>query len=144
MFELEKKLENIISEGFLLHGSRFNIQNNFLAPNNKKEVFATNNYEIALMKAIVSSNNLNYPGLVYPLFIDEKNPLELHIYGMNPDTIGKEGYIYVVSKKSFKNEPKNSCQYVNKNKNVPIIEVIKVYKDDLKIPIFNITETKIQ
>lgn len=137
MVSLEKELQKYVNEGFLLHGSRIEIKNGFIEPNEGK-VFATNNYEIAIMKSIVSSKDLIYPGLVYPYFIHKNSPIELHIYGMNEDTIGANGFIYVIDKEGFKNEPKGSWQYILDDNSVPIIKKIKTSKDDLKIPIFSI------
>ena len=121
----------------LFHGSRVDIEDGFLIPNSRGEVFASNNYDIALMKAIVSNVDLKSPGLVYSYFIDEKNPLQLRIYGMHSNTIGEKGFIYVVPKTCFEiNDPKGSWQYISKNK-VPILEKIEVSRADLTIPIFD-------
>lgn len=123
---MEEFLNKLIKEyNCLLHGSRTDIVDNQLNP----IVYATNTPEIALMRAIISNRNLKHSGLSYSHFLNEK-PLKVNIYGINNETIGDKGYIYVITQtKDFENNPKGSWQYLS-NKVVPFIAKIEVQKSD--------------
>ncbi|MFT4311203.1 MAG: hypothetical protein ACMXX7_01100 [Candidatus Woesearchaeota archaeon] len=127
----------------LLHGSRTEISDNCLKQNGAGKVYGSDLAAIALMRAIVSNRGLEYPGLQYPYFIDEKNPLEVIIHGINDNTIGQEGFIYVLNQREgFENNPKGSWQYVKTGQDVPIAAKIAVEKSDFTYPIFDLTNNR--
>lgn len=127
----------------LLHGSRTEISDDQLKQNGSGKVYGSDLAAIALMRAIVSNRGLEYPGLQYPYFIDEKHPLEVRVHGINDDTIGQNGFIYVLNQRDgFENDPKGSWQYVRTGQDVPIAAKIAVEKSDFTYPIFDVTNNK--
>lgn len=138
-------LNHIVAKhGFLLHGSRVDISDDFIRPNSKGNVFATDLGSIAILKAIFSNRGLKPPhGLEYSYYINEETPLVLKIHGIQEETIGNEGFIYIIPNKSgFINDPKDSWQYVKKRTNVPYSLKIKVPRKDFKYPIFDVTNNR--
>jgi hypothetical protein len=124
----------------LLHGSRTEF-NNHLKPNIQGRVFSTDSAAIALLKAIIS-NELPPPGLKYPYFIDKKHPLEVKIHGINDETIGDKGFVYVLNQREgFENDPKGSWQYVKRGE-APIAARIVVKRSDFTYPIFDVTNSR--
>lgn len=131
------------SRNVLLHGSRIDISDNCLHPNDRGEVFASDVAGGAIMKAILSRDGLPHPGLRYPLIIDEKNPPEVRIYGFNDNTIGERGFVYVIPDRGgFENKPAGSWQYVSIGKNVPITAKVEVLKEDFNYPVFDVTQSR--
>jgi hypothetical protein len=126
----------------LLHGSRTEIFQEYLIPNAAGEVFATDLASIALMKSIISNSGLIYPGIQYPYFINEEDPLIVSITGLNENTIGQSGFVYILNQREgFENDPKGSWQYVNRGR-IPINAKIAVEKTDFTYPIFDVTHNK--
>lgn len=124
----------------LLHGSRVDIHDPSLMQNGEGEVFGTDLAGIALMRAIVSNRRLIRPGLVYPYFVNADHPLEVKIYGINEETIGENGFIYVINQREgFENTPKGSWQYLRTGMDVPIVAKIPVERADFTYPIFDMT-----
>jgi hypothetical protein len=124
----------------LLHGTRTEISDDHLKQNGAGKVYGSDLAAIALMRAIVSNRGLENPGLQYPYFIDEEHPLEVKIHGINDDTIGQNGFIYILNQRSgFENDPKGSWQYVWKGQDVPIAAKIAIEKSDFTYPILDVT-----
>lgn len=122
----------------LLHGSRTDISDPNLKPNRKNRVYATNYGSIAILKAVFSNWNLKGNGLGYPIWINEHTPLELRIEGLNKDTIGDGGFVYVINSAEFFNHPPGSWQYINTGRDVPIQAKIEVEYDDFKYPVIDV------
>jgi hypothetical protein len=99
----------------------------------KEKIFATDEPAVAIMKAIYS--NVGVESLNYPYVISERTPMKLEIEGVQPNTIGEKGYIYVINEKEgFQNEPKGSWQYIKKGEN-EFVQCIEVEKSDFKYPV---------
>lgn len=127
----------------LLHGSRVNVSVSFLRPNRNGEVFATNDARIAILKAIFSNRGLKSPGLEYPYYINERNPLTLRIHGINNNTIGDIGFVYIISDiGGFVNTPQGSWQYVKKNENVPFSDRLEILRSDFTYPVYDVTNRR--
>lgn len=127
----------------LLHGSRTDISDTHLKPNPAGKSFGANIAAIAIMRAIISNRGLTGNGLEYPYFIDKNHPLEVKIHGINDETIGEKGFIYVLNQKDkFENEPKGSWQYVCRNGFVPISAKVEVIRSDFTHPIYDVTNNK--
>jgi hypothetical protein len=127
----------------LLHGSRTEISDDHLKQNGAGKVYGSDLASIALMRSIVSNRGLEYPGLQYPYFIDAEHPLEVRVHGINDDTIGQNGFIYIINQRDgFENDPKGSWQYVRTGQDVPIVAKIAVEKSDFTYPIFDVTNNK--
>lgn len=128
----------------LLHGSRVDIRDNYIRPNRKGEVFATNLACIAILKAIFSNIGLERPhGLQYPYHISEKNPLVLRIHGINNNTIGNNGFVYIITEKSgFKNTRAGSWEYVKYHENIPFSYKLEIVRNDFNYPVFDVTNNK--
>lgn len=125
-------------EGYLFHGSRM-LFGNVINPGRDGFVYATNNPAIAIMKAVYS--NVNCINLGYPNFISKKNPLELHIKGINDNTIGEYGWVYLIKLDNsnindFVNEPIGSWQFKT-TKKVNACSIKKVYKKDFTYPVYD-------
>lgn len=127
------------SQNLLFHGSRHDFSGNIMPGKNGK-IYATDKGHIAILKAILSNKGLKSPGLSYPLFDNNQNGFEVRIYGIQKNTIGKEGYVYLLNDKTgFENYPEGSWQYVNKTgKSAPFTEKIKVTLNDFIYPIYDI------
>jgi len=131
------------SEGVLLHGSRVDISDNYIRPNNKGEVFATDLASIAILKAIVSNRGLIHPGLQYDWIINEENPLVLKIHGIREFTIGSVGFVYIIpDRNGFRNEPEGSWQYIKKGSRAHFSFKIEVSRDDFTYPIYDVTNRR--
>ncbi|MBT4175160.1 hypothetical protein HOC80_05125 [archaeon] len=125
----------------LLHGSRTEF-NNHLKPNEEGRVFSTDSGAIALLKAVIS-NELPFPGLKYPYFIDGRNPLVVKIHGINDETIGEKGFVYVLNQRQgFTNDPTGSWQYIKRGE-TPIAARIPVKRSDFAYPIIDVTNSRI-
>jgi hypothetical protein len=126
---------------YLLHGSRTNIKDNFLKSENV--IFGTFNSKIAIMKAIVSNNTSKTEGLEYPFHLNQDNPLIVKIHGIKKNTIGNEGFVYIIKDTDgFVNEPKGSWQYIKKSNKVKFVAKIFIERNDLKCPIYDIDNNK--
>jgi len=132
-------------DNLLLHGSREDISGPDLKPNGEGKIFATDLASIAIMRAIISNKDLKYPGLEYAYFIGDECPLEVKIYGMNENTIGSRGFVYVIAgkdKRGFENNPKDSWQYVKEDSPVPFIVKFEVLREDFTSPVFDVDKDK--
>ena len=127
----------------LLHGSRVDIQDKHIRPNQKGEVFTTNLACIAILKAIFSNIVLKRPeGLEYSYFIPE-NPLILKIHGIQNDTIGNKGFVYIITDKSgFENTRPGSWEFVKYNENIPFSYRLEIERKDFNYPVFDVTNNK--
>lgn len=126
-----------------LHGSRINIHDEFLRPNLNGDVFVTNDARIAILRAIFSNRGLISPGLRYPYLINENNPLILRIHGINNNTIGDSGFVYIISDTNgFSNSPPGSWQYVKKNANVPFSDRLEILRSDFTYRVYDVTNSK--
>jgi len=126
----------------LLHGSRKYIPEDFIKTNSKNEVYATDSGGIAILRAIISNKGLAYPGLEYPYFISDKEPLEVRIHGIKDDTIGEKGLVYIIpNREGFKNQPEGSWQYISSS-NACFSAIIEVLKEDFKYPVFDVDKNK--
>ncbi len=143
-YSIEELLNHLSDNYFcLLHGSRTDISDDYLIPNSNGDIFASNTSSIALMRSIISNNNLIRPGLKYSYYLDEKNPLKVEIYGINDETIGDNGFIYVLPDIiEFSNQPPGSWQYIAKCEKINISAVIPVNKTDFLYSIYDITNNK--
>ncbi len=122
----------------LLHGSRNLIQDKIKAINNG--IFATNLASIAIMESLISNIKCN---LRYPYIISKKNPLVIEIENINSKTIGKKGFIYIISSDNFENYPDKSWQFLNKeNKEVKILARVEISFKDFKYQIIDKTNNK--
>ena len=125
----------------LLHGSRNDIQDSHLSPRSGL-VYATDLASIALLKAVLSNRGLRGDGLIYPINVNDRNPLEVKILGLNDTTVGKSGFVYVINNtKEFVNAPKTSWQYMA-NSSAPISAKIEVKLSDFKYPIYDISNRR--
>ncbi|MGV8086445.1 MAG: hypothetical protein ACP5N1_02330 [Candidatus Woesearchaeota archaeon] len=142
-YTVEKLLQQLCDQNkILLHGSRTNITENYLRANPRGNIYGANLSAIALMKAILSNRELTGNGLEYPYFINE-NPLEVEINGLNEQTIGENGFVYLLNHtEEFQNYPTGSWQYILKKEYVPITAKIEVLRDDFKYPIYDITNNR--
>ena len=128
----------------LYHGSRDIISDSNLKPGERGEVCCSDLSAIAIMKAIISNIFETAPfNLGYWYHIDEQHPMGLEITGIHDDTIGENGYVYVINQRhSFKNNPKGSWQYVARDQTVPINARISVERIDYTYPIYDITNKR--
>ena len=127
----------------ILHGSRVDVSSSFLRPNRNGKVFATNDARIAILKAIFSNRELQSPGLEYPYFINERNPLTLRIHGINKETIGDIGFVYIISEiVGFVNTPQGSWQYVKKKESVPFSDRLDILRSDFIYPVYDVTNRR--
>lgn len=130
----------------LLHGSRSDISDDHLRPDELGRIYCSDLAAIALLKAIVSNRGLPYPGLQYPFFIDKTHPLEVRIHGMNDETLGNAGFVYVLNRREgFVNDPIGSWQYVKRGEEAPFaakFEVVRTDFPDFLYPLFDATHNR--
>lgn len=127
----------------LFHGSRTDITDTHLKQTGVGKIYGSNLAGIALMRAIISNRGLKSPGLQYPYFIDDNHPLEIKIHGINDDTIGTKGFVYVLNQRDlFKNNPLGSWQYEIEGQNVAIAAKVAVESTDFRYPIFDVTNNR--
>jgi len=141
----ENILDSLVKQHHvLLHGSRIAIRDSFLRPNQRGEVFTTNDARIAILRSIYSNRGLTPPGLEYPYFIGERSPLTLRIHGINPNTIGDNGFVYIITRtEAFYNSPRGSWQFVKMNTNVPFSNRITTIRSDFIYPVYDVTNNRI-
>lgn len=119
------------AHNFLLHGSREEI-NDALRPNDKGELFATDNAEVAIMRAIISNKNSR---LQYPYKIDDAHPLVVTIRNRQADTVGERGFVYIIGDRAgFVNHPPGSWQYVS-HSDVHFRARVEVFSEDVLCPV---------
>lgn len=123
----------------LLHGSREYFTDKYIKPNIKDGIlYATDAGSIAILKAIISNKWLSPPGLQYPHFISEKEPLEVRIHGIQKDTVGEKGLVYIIPKRDgFINDPCGSWQFKSDSKK-RFSAIIQVKREDFAYPIFDV------
>lgn len=130
----EKFLDYLCQKhGKLLHGSIHKILDNKLRSSLHK-IFTSNKSAIAIMRSLYSNENVN---LKYPYFISEKKPLVLKIHTPPNGKFIKtaKGFIYVVDNTGFKNEPKDSWQFIKETDAVEFDAIIETESDDFKYPV---------
>ncbi len=132
MNTLETLLQEYVDNGFLLHGSTVDIKDNYLKPNFYGKIYATNNYEIAIMKGIVSNINAC---LMYSWNVSSKNPLIILVKNMGQNPIHQKGFVYIIEKEYFIQE-KDNPEFIAYNKNINILEKIPVNLSDFKTPVY--------
>ena len=130
----------------LLHGSRVDIQGNHLRPNQKDEIFATNLGCIAILKAIFSNIGLKRPkGLGYSYYVPDE-PLILKIHGIQKNTIGNKGFVYIITDKSgFHNtrqRGRETWEYVKYHEDVSFSFRLEIERKDFTYPVFDVTNNK--
>ena len=116
----------------LLHGSIQEITEKKLRSNNGK-IFSSNKSAIAILKSLHSNRGAR---LHYPYFIDENNSLILEIKtDLEIELIKKQkGFIYVLDKEDFVNDPEGSWQFVKKD-DANIQLIIETEENDFTYPV---------
>jgi len=120
---------------YLFHGSRNNIPfTENLRSSEEGKVFASSNPAIAILKAIYRNNAKN---LGYPMNLAENNSnLTLVINEPQEDTVGEQGYVYIISNTDdFEKDPNSNWQYFSKNNEIPFVRKVQVEKSDFKYPV---------
>lgn len=134
----EKFLDFICQKyGMLLHGSVNDITDEKLKSHHGK-IFASDKSAIAIMRSMYSNTNVN---LEYPYHVTEENPLVLKVHTPSDNKFIKvdRGFVYVVDRAGFRNEPKGSWQYVKEGNEVIFSDVVETENDDFKYPVNFIT-----
>lgn len=127
----------------LLHGSQVYIRQSSLR-SKRAETFTSDLAPIALMRAVVSNEGLEDPGLDYPYFPNSDFPLELRIHGIQPHTMTESGFVYVIPKRQgFQNNPEGSWQYISSANLVPFCAMVEVLRTDFKYPIYDVTNDRV-
>ncbi|MBW3020440.1 hypothetical protein KY334_04030 [Candidatus Woesearchaeota archaeon] len=115
----------------LLHGSRSDFEDE-IKPR-KGKIYCANLGSIAILKSIFSNKGST---LSYDYDISENNPLKLKIKDLNENTIGENGFVYVVNNTDdFINHPEGSWQYIKYNPSL-INAKIEIKRDDFNYPIY--------
>lgn len=130
---VEKFLDYICGKyGFLLHGSIHEIKDKIKSKDGK--IFTSNKAAIAIMRSIYSNIGVN---LKYPYFIDKNNPLILEIYTPKNGKFvsAKRGFVYILNKKGFKNDPEGSWQFIKKGDESEFLGVIRTRNKNFKYPV---------
>ncbi len=141
-FTAEELFQHLINKyDVLLHGSIEEINDTHLKSDQNK-VFGSDYAPIALMRGVISNRGLKSPGLAYPYIINEENPMAVKIHGIHDKTIFNNGFIYVINKENFENDPKGSWQHINRSDKVPIIAKIEISREDFTHPIYDVTNNK--
>lgn len=132
--KLESFLDYICSKyGYLMHGSITEIEDHCLKSQFGK-VFASDRSAIAIMRSIYSNRNVN---LQYPYYYDDDHPLKLVVHTpVDGKYISKDnGFIYLVKKDGFSNEPARSWQFVSNESEVSYLIVVETKKSDFSHPV---------
>ncbi|MFA6974184.1 MAG: hypothetical protein WC238_05635 [Parcubacteria group bacterium] len=135
-----EEMLNYLSKNYnrLLHGSRNDICDGELRLGEDGRVYASDMSAVAILKAIFSREGRGYVNLRYPFFTNIFKPFKLKIEGINNHTIGERGFVYVVDRDGFRNEPKGSWQYVRESA-TPILAKISIQREDFNYPVFDVT-----
>ncbi len=123
--------------GYLFHGSQSELAIEEKLVSKEGKLYAADNPAIAILKSIYSNKGKGL-NLDYPYHISEENPLKLKITGINPDTIGELGYVYVIDQKEgYVNDPPGSWQYEKKGmmEKQEFLQRYEIEKDDFKYPV---------
>lgn len=124
--------------GYLFHGSRNDIPiAEQIRSSNRGVVFASNDPAISILKAIYLNNAKN---LGYPLNImEDKSNLKLVIDKPKEDTIGEQGYVYIIAdKEGFEKDPNSNWQYskkVREGEGIDFIKRVQVERSDFVYPV---------
>lgn len=119
---------------YLFHGSRNDISlSEQIKSSEGGKVFASSSPAIAILKALYHNNAKN---LGYPLNLAEDNSnLTLIVDGPQEDTIGEQGYVYIIpNTDAFEKDPDSNWQYSSKT-GVTFLKRVQVGKDDFKYPV---------
>ena len=119
---------------YLFHGSRNDISFGEQIKSKTGVIFASDKPAIAILKAIFLNNAKN---LGYPLnLLEDNSNLILVIDEPQKDTMGEQGYVYIISnKEGFKKDSTSNWQYYKEIKGgdgVSFIKKIEIEKSDLK------------
>ena len=119
--------------GFLLHGSIHEIKNGKIKLNYNK-IFASDRAVVAIERSLYSNVGVN---LQYPYFINEENPFVLKIHTKSDGKFIKKdkGFIYILDRNGFKNEPEGSWQFIKESREVNFIAVIETENNDFTYPV---------
>lgn len=131
---LEVFLDYICAKyGYLMHGSIIEIKDNYLKSQFGK-VFASDRSAIAIMRSIYSNRNVN---LEYPYQYDDQHPLKLVVHTPEDGRYISQdnGFIYLVKKDGFFNEPAGSWQFVSQSPEVNYSIVVETKKADFNHPV---------
>lgn len=135
-FGVEAFCREIVSQGYLLHGTQESIDG-ALRPNAKGEVFAADAPQVALLRAVVSNKGLKQSGLQYPYRISDPSQFRVIIHGRHNRTVSEHGFIYIMERNGFVNQPPGSWQYITYGQEVPIIAGMPVLREDFKYPLID-------
>ncbi|HNW20116.1 MAG TPA: hypothetical protein PLA53_01185 [bacterium] len=132
--KLEAFLDHICAKhGYLMHGSLTEIKDKYLKSQFGK-VFASNRSAIAIMRSIYSNRNVN---LAYPYQYNDQHPLKLVVHTPeNGRYISQDnGFIYLVKKDGFLNEPAGSWQFISQSPEVNYFIVVETKRADFNYPV---------
>lgn len=135
--EVGVELENLLNyaskkEGLLMHGTITEIDDSSLK-SAKKEIFASDKAAIAIMRSLYSNRGVN---LDYPYFISDNDPMSLTIHkGEDEPIIKEKGFVYLVEKAGFENNPEGSWQYIKNTEEVNICGTIETEGGDFNYPV---------
>lgn len=117
----------------LLHGSVFEIKNGVVQSQDHK-VYATDSPAIAILKSVYTNVGAN---LEYPYFITDKEPLQLKIHTPldREDVSVEQGFVYVLDREGFENEPEGSWQFVAHSNRIGFSAIIETTKGDFEYPV---------
>lgn len=120
--------------GVLLHGSIHEISGNKLKSPRRRIIFATNKAAIAILRSLYSNIGVN---LEYSYFINEQNPLVLKVHTPPNGKYIKanKGFVYVLNKIRFKNDPEGSWQFINRTNEVEFWAVVETEDADFRYPV---------
>lgn len=118
---------------YLFHGSRVKLDEDDKIKSREGKIYASDNPAIAILKAIYSNRGAN---LRYPVVISEEYPLELLVNGANDNTVGENGYVYLIQKDiGFKSTRKGSFEYIKEYSEESFIKRFEVETSDFKYPV---------
>ncbi|MBN1923892.1 MAG: hypothetical protein JW791_03985 [Nanoarchaeota archaeon] len=124
-------LTRMVELGYLLHGSP-KMFGWCINPGRDGWVYATDNPQIAVLKAIYSNKGST---LIYRYFVSESSPLELRIEGFKEENVHDFGWVYLIPfRNGFENFPKGSWQFGRK-KETMASGVSKVTREDVSFPV---------
>jgi hypothetical protein len=129
---LESYLEYLKEKyNYLFHGSRNDISSEDGIKGDV--IFSSSNPAVAILKALYLNNAKN---LGYPMNLERDNSnMVLTISEPRSDTIGNQGFVYVLDSVSFDKDSSSNWQHTAKEQEVPFIQKIEVTADDFKYPV---------
>lgn len=117
-------------QNLLMHGSVQKISDNKIISNQNK-IFASDKSSIAIMRSLYSNIGVN---LEYPYYINEQNPLVLRVHTPTKKKCDPRdtGYIYLLERRGFENEPKDSWQYIKETDAAEFFFIVETEKSDFR------------